>query len=160
MSSSIFSSEGSLRIGSVPFVSAIYAALPRFNASRLGGSRKFHSGQVHVLAAQGLKPCLDLSKQGFAMAFAAMPQQVDVEGILRMSDFAEVERNGAGPFDVARVAFADRAPRCHRAYIPMQALLRIHAADSRARRPVSARTRQVRKPGLGCLPFRCRDCGR
>jgi len=60
------------------------------------------------------------------MPFAAMPQQVGVEGIFGMSDLSEVQVDAALLLYVVRVAIAYRALGHHRADFLLEPLPQIH----------------------------------
>jgi hypothetical protein len=74
----------------------------------------------------GCYPFLDSPKQFLAVPFAAMPEQVGVEGIFGMSDISEVQVDVALLLCVTRIAIAYRALGHHCADFLLKPLAGFH----------------------------------
>jgi hypothetical protein len=79
-----------------------------------------------VCAALACYPLLDSPKQPLAMPFAAMPEQVGVEGIFGMCDLSEVQVDAALLLRVMRVAITYRALGYHGADFLLEPLPGFH----------------------------------
>jgi hypothetical protein len=77
-------------------------------------------------AVLGCYPFLDSPKQPVAMPFAAMPEQVGIEGIFGMSDISEVQIDAALLLCVTRIAIAYRALGHHCADFLLESLPGFH----------------------------------
>src|SRR5215471_11347083 len=88
------------------------------------------------------------------MAFAAMPEEVGVEGIFGVCELAEVEALSVELFGVVRVAFADCAFRGHRADFVVQELpgLRLQTRNLTPWPPSLRRKGEFKKLDVTYLP--------